>query len=164
MLILLLMFLPALPLPTGGLTHIVEIIALLLTLELVFGRRRAWLPRRWQTFRLSKMSQPKAIELIMRCVRWLQRFSRPRLAGTLRQGWFLRLTGCLTFIFILTAFSAPPFSGLDTLPSLGVVFIMLSLLLEDIVIYLLGVIIAIIGVALVVATGVAFVQAFKLFF
>ena len=38
---------PALPLPTGGATHVFEIIAALLALELIVGRRQVWLPERW---------------------------------------------------------------------------------------------------------------------
>src|SRR5437868_14964161 len=37
---------PALPVPTGGVTHVLEIIAMLLALELVIGRRDVWLPER----------------------------------------------------------------------------------------------------------------------
>src|ERR1700761_9881 len=33
---------PALPLPTGGATHVFEIIAALLALELIIGRREGW--------------------------------------------------------------------------------------------------------------------------
>jgi hypothetical protein len=34
----------ALPLPTGGATHVFEIIAMLLALELIAGRDQIWLP------------------------------------------------------------------------------------------------------------------------
>src|SRR5947209_3390885 len=39
---------PALPLPTGGATHVFEIIAALLALQLIAGRDVIWLPRRWR--------------------------------------------------------------------------------------------------------------------
>jgi hypothetical protein len=42
----LLLGVPALPLPTGGATHVFEIIAVLLALELIVGREEIWLPRR----------------------------------------------------------------------------------------------------------------------
>ena len=45
---LLLMSIPALPIPTGGITHIFEIITMLLALELVVGLRTIWLPKRWK--------------------------------------------------------------------------------------------------------------------
>jgi hypothetical protein len=40
----LLLGVPALPLPTGGATHVFEIIAMLLALELIVGREQIWLP------------------------------------------------------------------------------------------------------------------------
>ena len=39
---------PALPLPTGGATHVFEIVAALLALQLIAGRDRIWLPERWR--------------------------------------------------------------------------------------------------------------------
>ncbi|MEA2335963.1 MAG: hypothetical protein QOG40_2453, partial [Solirubrobacteraceae bacterium] len=44
----LLMAVPALPLPTGGVTHVFEVITMLLALELIIGRRTVWLPDRWR--------------------------------------------------------------------------------------------------------------------
>ena len=43
-LFVLLLGVPALPLPTGGATHVFEIIAALIALELIVGRRQVWLP------------------------------------------------------------------------------------------------------------------------
>jgi hypothetical protein len=46
------------------------------------------------------------------------------------------------------AFLAPPFSGLDTLPALGVVLVSLGVVLEDIAVVGLGIIAGAGGVAL----------------
>ena len=46
--ILLLMFVPSLPLPTGGVTHVFEAIVVVLTAQMIVGRRTIWLPERWQ--------------------------------------------------------------------------------------------------------------------
>ena len=43
-LFVLLLGVPALPLPTGGATHVFEIIAVLLALQLIAGRDEIWLP------------------------------------------------------------------------------------------------------------------------
>lgn len=145
---LLLMFLPALPLPTGGITHIFEIITAFLSLELIIGRTTIWLPSRWQDKELSSLTTQKAIPSIVRRVRWFEKISRRRLAGLLSQKYFMQLVGLVVLLFTLSAFVAPPFSGLDTLPSLGVVIISLGLILEDVLIYLLGLVAGIIGVSL----------------
>ncbi len=42
--ILLLMALPALPIPTGGITHVFETAAIILASQLVIGRKTFWLP------------------------------------------------------------------------------------------------------------------------
>src|ERR671936_2962208 len=52
-LFVLLLGVPALPLPTGGATHVFEIIAVLLALQLIAGRDRIWLPERWRSVGLA---------------------------------------------------------------------------------------------------------------
>jgi len=58
-------------------------------------------------------------------------------------------------IIVLTAaaFVAPPFSGLDTLPALGVVTIALSIILEDVIVLVIGVAIGAGGFVLIITIG-----------
>src|SRR5919199_1896020 len=49
----LLLGVPALPLPTGGATHVLELVAIVVALELMAGRREILLPRRWGRLRLG---------------------------------------------------------------------------------------------------------------
>jgi hypothetical protein len=53
------------------------------------------------------------------------------------------------------AFLAPPFTGLDTLPSLGVVLLSLGVLLEDILVVILGLLVGASGVVLEIVLGSA---------
>ena len=53
----------------------------------------------------------------------------------------------------LAALLAPPFSGLDTLPSLGAVFIALAIILEDVVALAIGLAVGAGGVVLIVTVG-----------
>src|SRR5512142_1425728 len=55
----LLLGVPALPLPTGGATHVLEIIAMLGALQLVIGRDKPWLPQRWLRIELAGPRQRK---------------------------------------------------------------------------------------------------------
>lgn len=153
---LVLMFIPALPLPTGGITHIFEIITMLLALELMVGQRRIWLPKRWKQAKI--LGSQKVISLMIGRIRWLERFTRPRLGGLLEYRPFIMLTGAVVFIFALAAFLAPPFSGLDTLPALGVVVISLALILEDAVAFTVGLLIGIAGIGLEISLGEAAVH------
>ena len=67
----------------------------------------------------------------------------------------------MVFALSLTAFAAPPFSGLDTLPALGVVVLALGFLLEDFVLAFAGLIIGAFGALLVIALGALIVDFLK---
>ena len=151
--VLLLMITAALPIPTGGITHVFELITLLLALEMICGRRTMWLPQRLLRRELGPATTQKAIPFIARRVRWFERFARPRLARVLQQRVTLSALGFVVLLLTIGAFVAPPFSGLDTLPALGVVVIALSLVLEDVVVTIIGIAIGLVGVALEVALG-----------
>jgi hypothetical protein len=159
-----LMAVPALPLPTGGVTHVFEVIVMLLALELIVGRRTVWLPERWRRLELTGARQEKFIATLLRRIRTLERFSRPR------GRWLFghRLSGSVFGLFVLglalAAFLAPPFSGLDTLPSVGVVVLALGYLLADIALASAGVVIGLLGVASVIFLGSIAVKAFKSIF
>jgi hypothetical protein len=148
----------ALPLPTGGVTNVFEAIALLLALQLVVGRRTVWLPRRWRNVTLTGTRSERFVGRFLRLIVWLEERSRPRgrfLFGTrLSNGVF----GALVLIFTVAAFVAPPFSMLDTLPSLGVVVLAVGMLVEDVVIVGAGVAIGAGGAALLIAAGRAAIR------
>jgi hypothetical protein len=153
--ILFLMFVPALPLPTGGVTHVFEVMTVLVAGEMVIGARSIWLPVRWKDRTLGATTTKKAIPFMMRRIRWLERFSKPRAAWLFEQGWFLRILGVI-FIGLATAAAvAPPFSGLDTFPALGAVFVALAIILEDVVALAIGLGIGAGGVVLIFTVGAA---------
>jgi hypothetical protein len=153
--LLLLMITAALPIPTGGITHLFELVTMLLALEMIVGRRTIWLPQRLLRRELGPATTTKAIPFIARRVRWFERFARRRLARVLEQRIILSWIGLVVLLFTVAAFVAPPFSGLDTLPALGVVVIALSLILEDVVIPIVGTVIGLAGIAVEVALGSA---------
>jgi hypothetical protein len=149
---------PALPVPTGGATHVFEVIAALVALQLIVGRRTVWLPKRWQGLGLGGERQQKFLNSLMRLIRRLERFSRPRLAFVFHHRLSDVGFGLLVVAGSAAAFLAPPFTGLDTLPALGVVFISLGVLLEDALIAAAGALLGIVGVALEIVLGAAAVH------
>jgi hypothetical protein len=159
--ILLLMFVPALPLPTGGVTHVFEIFAVLVALQMVLGRRTIWMPKKWKQRELGATITGKGVPFVIRRVRWFEKFSRPRLAGLFQQRWFMRVLGLVIIAFTIFAFVAPPFSSLDTLPALGVVAICLAIILEDVVILGIGIVIGTGGAVLIVTIGAAIARFLK---
>jgi len=149
---------PALPIPTGGATHVFEVIAALAALQLIVGRRTVWLPKRWQGLGLGGERQQKFLNSLMRFIRRLERFSRPRLAFVFHHRLSDVGFGLIVIAGSAAAFVAPPFSGLDTLPALGVVLVSLGVLLEDALVAAAGAILGIVGVALEVVLGAAAVH------
>jgi hypothetical protein len=152
-LFVLLLAVPALPLPTGGVTHVFELIAMLLALELLVGRRTVWLPERWRRRELGAAEQERFSEILVRRIRWLERHSRPRLGFLLNHGLSNVGFGLLVLILTATSFVAPPFTGLDTLPALGVVLLSLGVLLDDALLALVGVMVGAVGLLLVLVLG-----------
>ncbi len=156
--ILFLMFFPALPLPTGGVTHVFEVITVLLAVEMVFGARSIWLPARWQDRALGATTTEKAIPFMMRRIRWLERFSKPRAASLFDRRWFLRILGVVFAGLAVASAVAPPFSGLDTFPALGAVFVALAIILEDVLALAIGLGVGMGGVVLILTVGAALVH------
>jgi hypothetical protein len=151
----LLLGVPALPLPTGGATHVFEVIAVVLAAQLIAGRTQIWLPQRWCRLELAGDRQRRFIAALMRMIRRLERFSRPRLRFLFDHRLSNIVFGLLVIAGCAGAFFAPPFTGLDTLPALGVVLISLGVLLEDFLVVVLGVVVGVAGVALEIALGKA---------
>ena len=95
---------------------------------------------------------------MIRRIQLVERFSRPRAVYLFEQGWMLRLLGLLVMAFAIAAATAPPFSGLDTLPALGAVAIALAIILEDIVVLAIGIVMGTGGVILILTIGAAIVR------
>jgi hypothetical protein len=155
----LLLAVPALPLPTGGATHVFEAIAMLLGLQLIANREEIWLPRRWRQLPVAGQRQQRLLATLIKMVRRLERVSRPRLAFLFGHRVSNVVFGVLAIGGSLGAFLAPPFSGLDTLPALGVVLVSLGVLLEDFVVVIAGILVGIAGVVLEIVLGGAAVRA-----
>lgn len=149
----LLLGVPALPLPTGGATHVLELVAMLLACQLIANRDRIWLPRRWRAIDVAGPSRRRLTDAVVKTVRLLERGSRPRLTFMFGHRLGNAAFGALVLGGSLGAFLAPPFSGLDTLPALGVVLLSLGVLLEDFLAVVVGVTVGVAGVVLEIALG-----------
>jgi hypothetical protein len=158
LLFVLLLGVPALPLPTGGATHVFEIIAVLLALQLIAGREHIWLPERWCALELAGPRQQRFIAGLMKMIRRLERLSRPRLRVLFDHRLSNIVFGVLVIAGCAGAFLAPPFTGLDTLPALGVVLLSLGVLLEDFLVVVVAVAVGAGGVFLEIVLGKAAIK------
>lgn len=161
LLFVVLMSVPALPLPTAGATHVFEVIAILLALQLVAGRSEIWLPERFRKRDLGGDKQQKFIAGLLRFIRRLERFSKPRMRFLFGNRLSNAIFGLLVIGGSVAAFFAPPFSGLDTLPALGVVMLSLGVLLEDVLMAIVGIVVGVAGVLLAIIVGEAAFNAIK---
>jgi hypothetical protein len=157
-LFVLLLGVSALPLPTGGATHVFEIIAMLLALQLIVGRNTIWLPQRWRALELAGDKQQRFLTSLMRFIRRLEKLSRRRLGFLFDHRLSNSIFGLLVLAGSLGAFLAPPFTGLDTLPSLGVVLLSLAVLLEDFAIVVIALVVGVAGVVLEIVLGSAAIK------
>jgi len=156
--VLLLMFIPALPLPTGGVSHVFEAITVVVAAEMVLGLREIWLPARWRRRKLGASLTEKGLPFVIRRIRQVERHSRPRAVWLFRRRLSMRLLGLVLVVFAVAATLAPPFSGLDTLPSLGAVLVALSIILTDVVILVAGVVVGAGGIVLILTIGTLLVD------
>jgi hypothetical protein len=141
-----------------------ELIAVLLAVQLIAGRDRIWLPRRWLGMSLAGESRRRFIATLMKLIRRLERLSRPRLAFLFERRASRVVFGVLVAAGSIAAFAAPPFSGLDTLPSLGVVLISLGVLLEDVAVAAAGIVVGAAGIGLEIVLGRAAIHAVESLF
>ncbi len=157
--IMLLLFVSAAPIPTGGVTLGFQIAAALLAGQMVLGRRTLWLPARWKHRELGARTSERVIPWVIRRIRWFERHTRPRWSVLYRLRPFNRLLGLIMLTFAIVASLAPPLSGLEVLPAMGAVVVALSIVLEDIVVFVVGIVIGTGGVLLFLAVGAAVFRA-----
>ncbi|GAA0617438.1 hypothetical protein GCM10009547_19590 [Sporichthya brevicatena] len=147
----LLMMPSALPIPTAGITHVLEAATLLLALQLVVGRDEPWLPRRVRDKELKSLQSEKARRRLVTPLEKVEKIARPRFARTVQSNAGRIVFGLIVVLFVIGAIVAPPFSGLDTLPSAGIVLVSLGVLFGDAILVGVGVLAGVGGMALIVA-------------
>lgn len=158
------MSLPALPIPTGGITSIVLLTTMIAAMQMIFGRRTLWIPNLLRKQDLDGKLATKALPFILARIKSVEKISRPRMKGFLNSAVVRSITGILILFLAFAALIAPPFTGLDTLPSLGGVFIALAIIFEDLAMALAGLVIGAAGVALLFAASSAVVLFFQAIF
>lgn len=159
---LIFMFIPALPIPTGGITTFILLpVTMIVAFEMMIGFKTVWMPKKVKQIELKSNFLHKGLPFMLKHIRKLEKFSKQRGAALLNSKLFRILSGAIIFILALTAFIAPPFSGLDTVPSMGAVIIALALIIEDIYLYMVGVLLGVIGIGILFATATAITAFFK---
>jgi len=107
---------------------------------------------------LGREWRERFLRALLRLIRGLERISRPRLSFLFDSRLSNAVFGVLVIGGSVGAFLAPPFTGLDTLPSLGVVLLSISVLLKDALLAALALVVGATGVALEVVLGAAAIR------
>ncbi|WP_019875951.1 exopolysaccharide biosynthesis protein [Sporichthya polymorpha] len=147
----LLMMPSALPIPTAGVTHVLEAATLLIALQLVVGRDEPWLPRRVRDKELKSLQSAKARRRLVTPLQKVEKVARPRFARTVQSNPGRIVFGLVVVVFVIGALAAPPFSGLDTLPSAGIVLVSLGVLFGDAILVGVGLLVGAGGIGLMIA-------------
>jgi hypothetical protein len=160
---LLLLALPALPIPTGGITHVLEIICMVLAIEQIVGLKSIWLPPSWHKRPLPAFFISKVLPALLKRIQWVEQYAKPRGRSLLQNPLFGRIFGFFILMSALGAFFAPPFSGMDTLPALGAVLMSLGVLVGDMLFFVVGILVTITGIIVELTVGAALFVAIKKF-
>jgi hypothetical protein len=155
---LILMILPALPLPTGGLTHIFEAIVIILAFQLLIGRQNLWLPHSLKEKSLPMSIRKGILSQVSEKLMWIEHHSKRRAPHFVSSKIAIQFNALIIIIMTLFAMLAPPFTGLDTLPSLSVVFMSLAIILDDFYILVVGYITGLVGAGLIFVIGAGFIH------
>ena len=135
----------ALPVPAAGYSTLLSIPLLMIGLRLLTGHDTIWLPRRirrrpFDTARFNR----RVVKAMLRLVRFVERFSSRRLVGLVRAPATRVLIGLI--ICALACVMLLPIPGTNTAPAFGIFLIGFSLLEDDGVLLLAGILCSLVAV------------------
>ena len=137
--ILILFSIPAaLPIPAAGYSTLLSVPLLIIGLRLLAGYDNLWLPvrLRQRPFNTARFNR-RLVDAMLRLVQAVERFSSPRLTGLVRTPVMRVLIGLV--ICALACSMLLPIPGTNTAPAFGIFLIGFSLLEDDGVLLLAGI-------------------------
>ena len=142
----------ALPVPAAGYSTLLSIPLFVIGLRLISGKRTIWLWNKVLDKEVNFAERPKLISKTLTAVRFVERFTKPRLKWFTSNPLSYRLLGVLTCA--LACSMALPIPGTNTLPAGGIFLIGFGLLEEDGLALLAGVVYSVL--ALCISAGVIY--------
>ncbi len=128
----------ALPLPAAGYSTLLSVPLLIIGLRLLAGYDNLWLPARLRRrpFNTARFNR-RVVDAMLRLVQVVERFSSPRLIGLVRAPAMRVVIGLI--ICALAGSMLLPIPGTNTAPAFGIFLIGFSLLEDDGVLLLAGI-------------------------
>lgn len=136
----------ALPLPAPGYSIPFGIVMFLLALQLVAGRRRPWVPERWQTRSFDTPSVQRVLTAGLPWLRRLEGIARPRFTFVCRSAPGRIVIGIA--ISLMSVSMMIPIPGTNTLPAMGIFVTGFGLLEDDGIISVAGLVLCVGGLLL----------------
>jgi hypothetical protein len=158
--LLLILALPmALPVPAPGISVIFGVPLIVISAQLALGYRRAWLPARLAQRPVSRATFLAIVERMLPQLRRLERIVRPRARG-LAGAWTKVPVGiiCLVLAIIITL----PVPLGHVVPGTAISVLALGLIERDGVAIALGIVTAVLGLAIVVIASAGLLNAARL--
>lgn len=119
--------------PLGGIPGMatsVGVVSLLVSLQLLAGRRSFWLPQWVLSRKVSSERVRRAIKALRRPARWVDRLLKPRLQWMLRKPALQMITlGCVAVSVAMPVLEIVPFA--DTAPGAALTALGLGLISDD---------------------------------
>lgn len=135
----------ALPLPAVGVASVLVIPVIILCIQLIIGRKSAWLPQKIAKKEISMSFLNKAIDKSVPFFKKVEQFLKPRLS-IFSNALGEKIVGTACFICSISVLLPIPFS--NTVPSMGIVTMAIGLIERDGIIIIGGIIIGAIGLTL----------------
>lgn len=148
LLILILIAPSALPVPTGGITHLFQVLVLIIALQILMARKYLWIPKRMYGIRLDGKFKNLVMPKLIKFIKKIEPSHNSPKFKPANNGKLDAASALMIMAFTLGAFFAPPFSMLDTLPSMAVIFMALSLISRAKKPFIFGTLIGALGLVL----------------
>jgi hypothetical protein len=123
------------PMPPGF-TTILGSACLLLSLQMMVGRRTPWLPKRVAEFKFPKVLTTLLLNNLKRVTRLTERFVRPRFSRLAESPYIWQINGAL--ISWLTILLMSPVPMTNPIPTIGILIVVIAMLEADGLIMCLG--------------------------
>lgn len=148
LLILILIAPSALPVPTGGITHIFQILVVIVAIQILLARKTLWIPKKMHKIKLDGKFKTLVMPKLIKFIKKIEPAKSEFQFKTSNIGRLEMASSILIILLTVSAFLAPPFSMLDTLPSIAVIFICLSLMSKAKKHFFIGILIGMVGLTL----------------
>lgn len=112
-----------------GLTGIPGIACLILSLQMVLGRRSPWLPKKVAQFRFPHWFAQQLLQNLKRVTRLMEKIVRPRLLGLAESPYVWRFNGlCISWLAVLLMLPVPM---TNSIPTVGILLLAVATLEAD---------------------------------